>query len=281
MGLVLGLVGRSVDAAPPTAPAGQPGEAELIVWSGGKTREEAEQQQEGLDAYLKALEDIYVVKPVVLESARVEGLKPGFFIVALGLCPKEKVAEPLRIFQTLYADVYTRTVKYKPGKETPALECPQGEEVTRDPADEPVLWELKGAQRVAQKGKVLAGLAFHYSWDEAGDFARSYFTVKTVYLLIDSKTRKLVESQVHDGPSDATRLEAFTVEGERLVSSLDYGDPPCSPAGDYFKAWKAKVVVSIGKDGISLKEGKPQLIKEGSCGYADEARMVGGEDRGD
>lgn len=38
-----------------------------------------------------------MVEPAVLESARVEGLKPGFVVVALGLCPKDKVDQPLRI----------------------------------------------------------------------------------------------------------------------------------------------------------------------------------------
>ncbi|WP_224371280.1 hypothetical protein [Hyalangium versicolor] len=280
VGVGLGLVGVPVEAAPPESASAQ-NEAELIVWSGGKTREEAERQQEGLKDYLSALSPVLQAKPAVLESSKVEGLKPGFFIVTLGLCSKDKVKEPLSLFQAIYPDVYTRTVKYQPGEDLPVLECPQAEEVTEDDSGRPVLWRLKGAQRVTQKGKALAGLAFTYEWDQAGDFARSYFTVKGVYLLIDSKTRQLVESKVYDGPSDATTLTSFTSEKERLVTELDYADPPCSPSGDAFEAWEARVVVSIRKDHIELVQGKPKLTKQGSCGYAEESRMITGEGRGD
>ncbi|HVG58636.1 MAG TPA: hypothetical protein VNA24_08785 [Hyalangium sp.] len=280
MGMFLGFVGGQARAAPP-AEAGQKSEAELIVWSGAKTREDAESQEIAFMGYSTALSDILMLEPAVLESSKVEGLKPGFFVVALGLCPKDKVEQPLRIFQALYPDVYTRTVKYQVTSETPALKCPELEEVTQDARDEPVLWKLKGAERLTQKGKVLVGLAFSYRWDEAGDFARSYFAVKTIYLLIDSKTRELVDSKVHEGPSDATKLESFKQEDERIVSSLEYGDPPCDPSGDYFKAWRREVKASIARKGIQLVEGKPKLFKEGSCGYAEEARMVTGEGRGD
>jgi hypothetical protein len=281
VGMFLGFVGGQARAAPPAETAGQKSEAELIIWSGAKTREDAESQEAGFLSYASALSDVLAVEPAVLESARVEGLKPGFFVVALGLCPKAQVHQPLRIFQALYPDVYTRAVKYQVTSETPALKCPEAEEVTRDARDEPVLWRLTGSERVTQKGRALVGLAFRYRWDEAGDFARSYFAVKTFYLLIDSKTRELVDSKVHEGPSDATTLESFIHEEGRIVSSLEYGDPPCDPSGDSFKAWRKEVKASMAKDGIKLVEGKPKLLKQGSCGYAEEARMVSGEGRGD
>jgi hypothetical protein len=281
VGTVLSLMGGLASAAPPVKEASPSVEGELLVWSGGKTRAEAESQKEGLEAYQEALDSVLKVKPEVLESAKVEGLKPGFFIVALGVCPKDKVQEPLGVFQTLYPDVYTRTVKYRSSAELPALECPELVTVTTNSADEPVLWGLEKADRVAQGGRTLVGLSFEYSWAEAGDFARSYSEVKAIYLLVESKTRKLLDSKVYDGPSDATTLESFTLEDGRLVSSLKYGDPPCSPSTDYFKGWRNKITVSIAKDGIKFVEGKPKKIDEGSCGYAEESRMISGEGHGD
>ncbi len=268
-------------AAPPAKAVGAGLEGELLVWSGGKTRAEAESQREGLKAYLEALDPVLKVKPEVMESARVEGLKPGFFVVALGVCPKDQVGAPLDVFQAIYPDVYTRTVTYSPTGETPALGCPELESAATDSDDKPVRWGLEKTARVAQGGSTLVGLGFSYSWEEQGDFARSYFTVKTLYLLVENKTRRLVDSQVYDGPSDATTLESLESKDGRLVSSVKYGDPPCSPSTDAFKGWRAEVKASIGKARINLVEGKPQLMEEGSCGYAEESRMVGGEGRGE
>jgi hypothetical protein len=279
VGMFLALAGGQASAVPPAKTPGKSIEGELLVWSGGKTRAEAESQREGLTAYLDALKPVLKVKAEVMESARVEGLKPGFFVVALGVCPKDKVDEPLGVFQAIYPDVYTRTVKYSPTGETPALECPEMETVTTNSADEPVLWGLEKDERVAQGGSTLVGLAFTYSWEEAGDFASSYFTVKTIYLLTENKTRRLVDSKLYDGPSDATTLESLESKDGRLVSSVKYGDPRCSPSTDAFMGWRAEVKASIGKSQIKLVKSTPRLIDEGSCGYAEESRMVSGEDR--
>jgi len=276
-GLLLALAGGAAAAETPAPTAGPGLEGELLVWSGGKTRAEAESQREGLKAYLNALDPVLHVKPEVLESARVEGLKPGFFVVALAVCPKNQVDAPLEIFQELYPDVYTRSVKYVPTHELPALDCPEMESVASDSEGEPVRWSLGKTASVAQGGTTLVALAFTYSWEEQGDFARSYFSVKTLYLLIDSKARRLVESQSYDGPSDATTLESLQTKDHQLVSSVKYGDPPCAPDTDTFQGWRAQVKASIAKGQIKLVQSKPRLIDQGSCGYADEAKMIGGE----
>jgi hypothetical protein len=54
---------------------------------------------------------------------------------------------------------------------------------------------------------------------------------------------------------------------------------PCSPGRDYFQGWRRDVKASIAKDEIKLQLSEPVLLEEGSCGYADEARMILGEDR--
>jgi hypothetical protein len=279
VGLSLALVTGAASAAPPAKEAGSKVEGELLVWSGGKTRAEAEFQQETLKPYLEALKPFLPVKPAVMESARVEGLKPGFFIVALGVCPKEKLREPLSVFQALYPDVYTRTVAYKPTEETPKLACPELASDATDDNGEPVPWKLEKTARVSQKGNTLVGLAFTYRWDEAGDFARSFHVVQTLYLLVDAKKRRLLDSKVHDSPSDAATLESLTTEEGRLDSSIKYGDPRCDPGSDYFKGWRTWVKASISKGAIRIDPGEPDLLEEGSCGYADEARMITGEGR--
>ncbi|PTL82281.1 hypothetical protein [Vitiosangium sp. GDMCC 1.1324] len=280
MSLVLsgGLAGAGPAKPPePVKKEAKQLEGEMLIWSGGKTRDEAERQQQDLAAYQKVLDTVLPLSPQVLESARIQGLKPGFFVVALGVCPKDEVSEPLGVLQAIYPDVYTRTVKYPAEEKTPALGCPELESVANDSADEPVRWSLHRTERLEQGGSTLIGLAFTYSWEEAGDFARAYHDVKTLYLLVGKK-RRLVDSEVQDGPSDATTLESFTSEEGHLVSQLKYADPRCDPGGDFFKGWRKKVRASIEKGRLKLSEDKPVLLDQGACGFADEARMVTGQD---
>lgn len=282
LGMVLMLSGGLAGAQPakkPPEPVKKEApriEGELLIWSGGKTRAEAERQQQDVVAYMEALDSVLPLTSEVLESARVPGLKKGFFIVVLGLCPKDKVSAPLGVLKAVNPEVYTRSVKYTPSAELPEIKCPELVSVATNNADEPVYWDLERVEQVEKDGHTLIGLAFTYRWEEAGDFARAYYSFKGLYLLVGKK-RRLVDSKVQDGPSDATGLESFSADGERIVAALDYGDPPCDPGTDHFKGWKKKVTVSIGKDGLEESEDSPTLVKEGSCGYAEEERMVTGQ----
>lgn len=275
------LTTRLALASPPSSAEPEKKEApqvegEMIIWSGGATRAEAEAQKKDFAAYQKAFEPVLTLEPRVLESVRIEGLKPGFFILALGVCPKEETAA-LKVFQALFPEVYTRSVKYTPTRNTPALDCPLLESVASDGHDEPVRWALKQTERVLQGKNALVGLAFSYHWEEQGDFASAYFDVKTLYFWVDKK-RRLLDAKTYSGPSDASQLESFKSEQERLVAEVKYGDPRCQPSSDHYKGWKTRVQAAIVKGKIDLSEGKPQLLEEGSCGYADEARSIGGQD---
>lgn len=275
--MVFLLVAGGALAAPETPPASPSDavEGELLIWSGAKTRAEAEAQRRGLDAYLKVLEPVLSSHPEVFESARIEGLKPGFFIVALGLCPKKEAAAPLAVFQGIYPDVYTRTVKF-PASALPRPRCPEPQPAATNDDNLDVPWHLKQVERLTEGAHTLIGLAFTYDWSQAGDFARSYFDVQVLYLRVDKK-RRLVGSEVYKGPSDATTLESFKAEGGRLISRVKYGDPPCDTVRDSFKGWSNRIQVSLSKTGIRLEAGTPELLEEGSCGYADESRMISGE----
>jgi hypothetical protein len=250
-------------------------EGELIIWSGGATQAEAEAQRKDFAAYQQVLEPVLTLKPQVLESARIEGLKPGFFVLALGVCPKAETAS-LKVFQALFPEVYTRSVKYAPTLDTPALDCPLLEAATANDDNEPVRWRLERTGRVLQGKNTLIALTFDYQWDQQGDFASSFFNIKTLYFWVNAK-RRLLDSKVYSGPNDASRLESLQSESEQLVAEVKYADPRCDPSGDRFKSWKKRVRASIVKGKIELSEGRPQLLDKGSCGYAEEARSIRGQ----
>ena len=248
-------------------------DGQMIIWSGGRTKGEAQSQLEGFKRYAAALKDFIDVTPVLVESATVEGLKPGFFVVALGVCNDDAASFPLKLFQAIEPAVYTRQVHYKDAAEAP--QCPAPVQIASDGNDAPVYWELGEPQRSVAGGATLVALPFSYNWQEQGDFAREYFEVR-MQLLLAGANRVLLDSQQYPSPSDAARLKSATVSGSSIDWELDYADPPCSPSGDRFVAWfrSFSAVAKAGK--IAVVKAAPRRTKSGGCGYAEEKEMVGG-----
>jgi hypothetical protein len=154
LGIAL-LLPQKTDASPQAAagpaqkvkraeavPAAHPLDGQMIIWSGGRTQVEAEAQLHGFERYAAALKDFIDVTPVIVESVTVEGLKPGFFVVALGLCDEKAVRFPLKLFQAIEPAVYPRQVHYGAKEAADAPECPSPLQVATSGSDEPVYWEL-------------------------------------------------------------------------------------------------------------------------------------------
>jgi len=250
-------------------------DGQMIIWSGGRTEAEAQTQLKGFERYAAALKDFIDVKPVVVESASVEGLKPGFFVVALGVCDENAVSFPLKLFQAVEPAVYTRQVHYGAKEAADAPECPSPVQIASNGNDDPVYWQLGEPVRSVTGGAKLVALPFTYNWQEQGDFAREYFEVR-MQLLLAGANRALLDSQQYPSPSDAARLKSANVSGSSIDWELDYADPPCSPSGDRFVAWirSFSAVTRAGK--IVVAKGAPRRTKSGGCGYAEEKEMVGG-----
>jgi hypothetical protein len=127
----------------------EPVPATMLIWGGGKTKADADASME---QYKAASKDWGFFKfepgwPKILESAKVPGLKPGFFIVALGACfPPE--AEPLlAALKVLEPAIYSKPVTI----ETP-LPCPQGA----------MAWSWGVPARFKSKDLELLAVAFAY-----------------------------------------------------------------------------------------------------------------------
>ncbi len=98
---------------------------DLIIADGAATQAEAEVKLDAARQAMKAWPAAFELAPGyprVLESATVAGLKPGFFVVALGACARGVLASPeqpaLRAFQAWAVGVYSRPVSGV------ALACP-------------------------------------------------------------------------------------------------------------------------------------------------------------
>jgi hypothetical protein len=270
-GLSLASLAAQTDTKSP-----RPIDGQMIIWSGGRTQAEADKQGEAFKRYAQALRDFVEITPVVVESGSVEGLKPGFFVVALGVCDDKAARNFLKLFQAMEPSVYARQVHYKAENAGEAPDCPTPVEVPRAGNDEPVLWELGDPVRATEGGGALVALPFSYDWSEQGDFAREYFEVRMELLLIGAN-RAIVDSQQYPSPSDAAKLKSASSTGSSIAWELDYADPPCSPSGDRFVAWNRSFSAFARAGKIEVVKGTARRKDSGKCGYAEEGEMIQGK----
>lgn len=266
------------EAAATPSPAPTPLDGQMIIWSGGKTQAEAEKQLAEFKHYAQALKSFIAINGEVVESATVQGLKPGFFVVAAGVCNDKDVDFPLGILQAIEPSVYAKPVHYKAEDVSAAPDCPAPVQVAEEGDNSPVYWKPGDAVRTVTRSGTLVALPFSYDWSEQGDFAREYFEVK-IELLLVNPGRILLDSQLYDGPSDAAKLKSAKVSGQSIAWDVEYADPPCDPSGDRFVSWARSFWATAEGAHIRIGNNAAQRLKSGRCGYAEESDAIQGKHR--
>ncbi|MBL8951345.1 MAG: hypothetical protein JNK82_11240 [Myxococcaceae bacterium] len=92
-----------------------------LVWGGGKTKADAEKWVKAWADASAPFQGLYTLPaghPRIVESAKVKGMKPGFHVVLLGVCPAAELAPRLKLFKGIYAGTYARRVSGVP------VDCP-------------------------------------------------------------------------------------------------------------------------------------------------------------
>jgi hypothetical protein len=88
-------------------------DVQIVIWGGGRTDAEAqaalEQWNREKDAVSGVL-DLPAGFPRIVSSDDFPGLNPGYKIVALGLCPAERLAQPLPLVKAFQPGAYVKTV---------------------------------------------------------------------------------------------------------------------------------------------------------------------------
>jgi hypothetical protein len=235
---------------------------ELVVWSGASERAAAEAQLVALAPLVEALSPYLALAPTVVESAAVDGLQPGYHVVALSFCPLGQGATWPALFDHLAPSTYVRSVRFDAERAGPPPPCPTeragGQEGSRWEAD-PV-----HTHRAQVGGATFAATPFAWTYSEQGDFARAYDEVALVVTLVaaDGQLRGV---EVLSPPSDATH-GSLQAAGPRLVWSLDYGDPPCEVAKH------RETTVAVVRDALVVTAGEPMETWRGDC-FAEERRL--------
>ena len=99
-------------------------EARAVVWTGGRSSDEAKRHLErwGVEAPLAAgVVALPRDAPRLVRSDDVPGLKPGFHVLLLGLCEPAAADAVLPLLQALYPGTYVRPVRVSAAQ----LDCPR------------------------------------------------------------------------------------------------------------------------------------------------------------
>lgn len=112
--------------------ADRPPEGVALLWGGGRTVEEGRAALADWEATAAAVDGWPTPAPGyprLVESGRVPGLKPGFHVVLVGVCPAEAAGPVLAALRSASAGAWSRPVRAEPA-------CPSGPAVgpTPEPA---------------------------------------------------------------------------------------------------------------------------------------------------
>lgn len=266
--------------SPPVSAAPEARAGDILVWSGASDRKAAEAQLAAAQPLFDALSTFVELSPAVVESARVKGLKPGFFVVALGVCSAHELAWAKGLFGALRPPVYSKPVEYIMQGDAP-LPCPKPVEVDAPDAMREVRWEAGPVQTIAvDEKRRLVALTFSYRWDQPGDFAQAFFETRPVFALLDTDGRALA-AEAPPSASDAQEA-TLVLRGPSFVVEEKYADPRCEPGGDHYVAWTRTTVARVKGPTLDVEVAEPVKKDEGSCGYAEEeALLTGGPPGGD
>jgi hypothetical protein len=243
-------------------------EGEMIVWSTSRSQSAAEEQLRLFGVFRTPLAPVIEVSgPTVLESSKVRGLRPGAYVVALGICSKEEVRFPLRIFQALYPDVTAHTVKYKPTGNGDDLPCPTPRSAGNDDSGGPVPWRLATPGRAPMRDLALVELPF-----SAGPEGRSA-DLRVSLLLVDARKRALIDATEYRPPSERAQVRPAAVNPRGLSFQVAYEDPGCESGEGRFVRWGANVTVTVAGRSVQTSREVTRL-KEGRCGGGGESRIA-------
>jgi hypothetical protein len=245
----LASAGEGAGAVKANAPPGMP--AVMLVWGGGTTRKEAEAALADYQTRSKPWRDTLELGedfPKVLEGGSVPGLKPGSFVVALGVCAPSEAEAPLTLYKGLEPNVSSREVTWPaPLKEH---SCPEVVE----------FWSGPTIHRMKKKDLVLTGVLFSFYFQDTDDLGAEHWWL--LLHLRDAKG-KVLETQLVVPGTDWSDPMSFEPDGAGLVLTDEYVRPSCV-LGSRYKAFRRSMTFTIAGKKIGRRE--ERKVAEDECG---------------
>ncbi|QRN96422.1 hypothetical protein JRI60_46690 [Archangium violaceum] len=197
LGVLVLLTSLSVRAQPELPLPGSIKERVMVVWGGGRTREEAESFVQSYQE--RSVDWARVVEagpgyPRIVDGTDLPGLRPGYFFVVLGVCEAQEGEAVAKVFKALEPRSYSRRVLWE---ERDALACP-----SLLPG-----WSFGKSTQMRVTGGTLMATTFQYEGEEGPRAQRSWLMILALLKKDD------VESSVIEPPEDEVQSE---VKGLRL-----------------------------------------------------------------
>lgn len=246
--------------ADPEAPLPNPiRERVLLMWGGGRTREEAEAFVESYQA--RSVDWARVVEagagyPRIIDGAELPGLRAGYFFVALGVCDVAEGAALEKVFKALEPRTYSRRVLWD---EHMPLACP-----SLLPG-----WSFGKSAQVRVQGGTLTAATFLYE-DVEGHQPRSWL------MILGLLKKEDVESTVIEPPEEGVVSEVKGLKAGRgeVVLEESLTDPTCDTqprAEVYTRTWR----FSVEKGEVVTKQVK-KLQQRKDCAQPSAGALTGG-----
>lgn len=235
-------------AAEPAAPRSP---STMILWGGGKTRDEAEASAADFRQRASLWDDLVELAkdyPRIMESASVPGLKPGFQVVVLGVCEAKEGEEFATVFDTFEPRTYTRPVEWK---EPGALPCPRFVDV----------WQLEGTARAKGKPGELLGAVFEAF--ESGGEMEAYWWKLILHAV--GKDGALVASERVVSEGNYSTVRALRTVGAELELEEEVADPVCHGHSTEYVVHRRIRRFAVKEGQIVQREVSRKRIKSGEC----------------
>lgn len=199
--------------------AAQATEAQALIWMGATSQQEAEPLRSTWEVAAPVLESAGVRPaegyPKLLESRKVAGLKPGFWVWVVGFCAAEESRQVLSQLKEVYPGAYARAVQVPEEQ----LACPTRE----GPALSSESLRMKVPQGVVRVVSLVQSSA------PEGEEPGEVYTRRRYYFLLTGAQGQLLASESAVGQEDYSSdpraapssfrcsLESLRREGSHLV----------------------------------------------------------------
>jgi hypothetical protein len=239
-------------AAAPAQPAGagQPS-PKMLIWDGGATEEEARAKIRGWESSALPIQEqvnLAAGFPKVLESRTIVGLKPGFWIVVLGVCAAGHEAKPLEALKSLEPKIYVRDVEW-----SGPLACPMKAET----------WDWPRTSQVKKKSRELTVLIFERQETyPGGEFEERSW--KAVAILRDARAQLLDLVVERSSKDNFAQIKSVT-EGQGSILIVDEWASPGCYGAQTTAIFRGTLRLSVDGDKIA-RSGDDQQIKTIDCG---------------
>ncbi|MBL8936845.1 MAG: hypothetical protein JNM69_19960 [Archangium sp.] len=237
----------------------------VLMWGGGKTPGDGE----------KALADFRAripkssVTATVLRSDEVAGLKPGFHVAAIGVCPILKGRQLVEQLRIVSKGVYARLVppqKALEGLACPAITFPNREFFFFPPGDGEDHEQVFEARTATSQGVLVGSLTVTVNTN--GEYLTSWFEVGAE--LQDQKgvaTATASMSKVMDA-----RVETFRGEGDALVLTATEYEGMC-PSARWYEELSVEYRIAVRKGELQVK--RREVSREGGLCAPDAEGLTG------